>query len=98
MPFPPFLIKKGKVVVLDESTEGSILGRFGANDVIGERSFLDGKQRASTAKVTGSAEILMFSRGTLQELLEKNSVMAISLNLGPGSLPALRLSMANKTL
>ena len=93
-----FIIKKGKVVVIDESTEGFILGRFGANDVIGERSFLDGKPRASTAKVTGSAEILMFSRCTLQELLEKNSAMAISLNLGLGSLLARRLSLANKTL
>ena len=93
-----FIIKKGKVVVVDESSGGFVLGRFGANDVVGERSFLDGKPRASTAKVTGNAEILMFSRVTLQELLEKNSAMAISLNLGLGSLLARRLSMANKTL
>ncbi len=93
-----FIIRKGKVLVLDESSEGFVLGSYGANDVIGERSFLDGKPRASTAKVTGSAEILMFSRGTLKELLEKNSAMAISLNLGLGSLLARRLSMANKTL
>ncbi len=93
-----FIIKKGKVVVVDESSGGFVLGSFGANDVVGERSFLDGKPRASTAKVAGSAEILMFSRGTLKELLEKNSAMAISLNLGLGSLLARRLSMANKTL
>ncbi len=93
-----FIIRKGKVTVVDESSEDFVLGSFGANDVIGERSFLDGKPRASTAKVTGSAEILMFSRDTLQELLEKNSAMAISLNLGLGSLLARRLSMANKTL
>ena len=93
-----FIIKKGKVVVVDEDAGGFILGRFGVNDVVGERSFLDGKPRASTAKVTGSAEILMFSRSTLQELLGKNSAMAISLNLGLGSLLARRLSMANKTL
>ena len=93
-----FIIKKGKVVVVDESSGGFVLGRFGANDVVGERSFLDGKPRASTAKVTGNAEILMFSRVTLQELLEKNSAMAISLNLGLGSLLARRLSLANKTL
>ncbi len=93
-----FIIKKGKVVVLDESNEDFILGRFGVNDVIGERSFLDGKPREATAKVTGSAEVLMFSRSTLQELLDKNSAMAISLNLGLGSLLARRLSLANKTL
>ncbi len=93
-----FIIKKGKVVVVDEDSGNFVLGRFGVNDVVGERSFLDGKPRASTAKVTGSAEILMFSRGTLQELLRKNSAMAISLNLGLGSLLARRLSMANKTL
>jgi len=93
-----FIIRKGKVLVVDESSEGFVLGSYGANDVIGERSFLDGKPRASTAKVKGSAEILMFSRGTLKELLEKNSAMAISLNLGLGSLLARRLSMANKTL
>jgi len=93
-----FIIRKGKVVVLDESSGGFILGRFGANDVVGERSFLDGRPRASTAKVTGNAEILMFSRDTLHELLIKNSAMAISLTLGLGSLLARRLSMANKTL
>ncbi len=93
-----FIIKKGKVVVVDENSGNFVLGRFSVNDVLGERSFLDGKPRASTAKVTGSAEILMFSRGTLQELLIKNSAMAISLNLGLGSLLARRLSMANKTL
>ncbi|MEN8208813.1 MAG: cyclic nucleotide-binding domain-containing protein [Candidatus Fermentibacteria bacterium] len=93
-----FIIKKGKVRVVDEDSEGFVLGNFGLNDVVGERSFLDGKPRASTAKVTGSAEILMFSRNTLKELLEKNSAMAISLNLGLGSLLARRLSMANKTL
>ncbi len=93
-----FIIKKGKVVVVDEDAGGFVLGRFGVNDVVGERSFLDGKPRVSTAKVIGNAEILMFSRGTLKELLEKNSAMAISLNLGLGSLLARRLSMANKTL
>ncbi|MCD4702294.1 MAG: cyclic nucleotide-binding domain-containing protein, partial [Candidatus Aegiribacteria sp.] len=93
-----FIVRKGKVDVIDENSGGFVLGNFGANDVVGERSFLDGKPRASTAKVTGSAEILMFSRDTLTELLEKNSAMAISLNLGLGSLLARRLSMANKTL
>ncbi len=93
-----FIIRKGKVVVVDESSESFVLGSFGANDVVGERSFLDSKPRASTAKVSGNAEILMFSRDTLKELLEKNSAMAISLNLGLGSLLARRLSMANKTL
>lgn len=93
-----FIIRKGKVDVIDEDSGGFVLGNFGANDVVGERSFLDGKPRASTAKVIGSAEILMFSRDTLTELLEKNSAMAISLNLGLGSLLARRLSMANKTL
>lgn len=93
-----FIIRKGKVVVVDEDSGGFILGSFGANDVIGERSFLDNKPRASTAKATGSAEILMFSRDSMHELLKKNSAMAISLNLGLGSLLARRLSMANKTL
>ena len=74
------------------------MGNFGANDVVGERSFLDGKPRASTAKAMGTAEILMLSRDTMHELLEKNSAMAISLNLGLGSLLARRLSMANRTL
>lgn len=93
-----FIIRKGKVVVTDESPGGFVLGSFGANDVIGERSFLDGKQRATTGKVSGSAEILMFSRDTLYELLDQNSAIAISLSLGLGSLLARRLSMANKTL
>jgi len=93
-----FIIRKGKVIVVDESSGGFVLGNFGANDVVGERSFLDGKPRASTAKATGTAEILMLSRDTMHELLEKNSAMAISLNLGLGSLLARRLSMANKTL
>ncbi len=93
-----FLIRTGKVVVIDENSGGFVLGTFGPNDVIGECSFLDSKPRESTAKVSGSAEILMFSRNTLHELLKKNSAMAISLNLGLGSLLAQRLSMANKTL
>jgi len=93
-----FIIRKGEVSVVDDSSGGYVLGTFGANDVIGERSFLDGKPRASTGKVSGSAEILMFSRETLHELLERNSAMAISLNLGLGSLLARRLGMANKTL
>jgi len=91
-----FIIRKGTVVV--EDSGGSVLGSFKANDVVGERSFLDGKPRAATGKVTGSAEILMFSREIMYELLDRNSAMAISLNLGLGSLLARRLSMANKTL
>ncbi len=93
-----FIIRKGEVVVVDDSAGGFMLGSFGANDAVGEKSFLDGKPRAATAKASGSAEILMFSRDTLVELLERNSSMAISLSLGLGSLLARRLSMANKTL
>ncbi len=93
-----FIIRKGKVTVVDESAGNAVLGSFGANDVVGERSFLDSKARAATAKADGNAEILMLPRDTLRELLEKNSAMAISLNLGLGSLLARRLSMANKTL
>jgi CRP-like cAMP-binding protein len=93
-----FIIRKGKVSVIDEDSGDFILGDFGANDVVGERSFLDGKPRTATAKADGSAEILMLSRSTLTELLGKNSAIAISLSLGLGSLLARRLSMANKTL
>ncbi|MCD4775988.1 MAG: cyclic nucleotide-binding domain-containing protein [Candidatus Aegiribacteria sp.] len=93
-----FIIRKGKVIVVDDNSGEFVLGNFGANDVVGERSFLDGKPRTTTGKASGSAEILMFSRETLQELLDKNTNMAISLNLGLGSLLARRLSMANKTL
>lgn len=93
-----FIIRKGEVVVVDESAGGFLLGTFGANDAVGEKSFLDGKPRSATAKARGSAEILMFTRDTLVELLERNSAMAIGLSLGLGSLLARRLSMANRTL
>ncbi len=93
-----FIIRKGKVVVMDDDSGGFILGTFGSNDVIGERSFLDNKPRGTTAKVIGSAEILMLSRDTLLELLDKNSTNAISLNLSLGSLLAKRLILANETL
>lgn len=93
-----FIIRKGEVAVVDESADGFVLGSFGANDAVGEKSFIDGKPRVDTAKALGSAEILMFSRDTLRELLERNSLMAISLCLGLGSLLARRLGMANRTL
>ncbi|MBD3277217.1 MAG: cyclic nucleotide-binding domain-containing protein, partial [Candidatus Aegiribacteria sp.] len=93
-----FIIRKGKASVVDEKAGDFLLGSFGANDVIGERSFLDGKPRSATGKAAGSAEILMLSRSTVLELLEENSKMAISLCLGLGSLLARRLGMANKTL
>ena len=93
-----FIIRKGKVAILDDDSGGYILGTFGPNDVFGERSFLDNKPRAAIAKVIGNAEILMLSRGTMLELLVTNSTNVINLNLGLGSLLARRLSMANETL
>jgi len=93
-----FIIRKGKVEVVDEDADGHVLATFGANDVVGERSFLDGRPRENTARVCGSGEVLMMSRETYAGLLEENSAMAISFNLGLGSLLARRLSMANRTL
>jgi CRP-like cAMP-binding protein len=86
------------MVVVDDSADELILASFDENDVVGERSFLDGKPRASTGRMEGSGEVLMLSRDTLASLLDRHTEMAINLILGLGTLLARRLGMANRTL
>src|SRR5438876_4198437 len=76
-----YVILSGRVKIHNEGADGTdiIITVFKSGDFFGEISLLDGSERSADATTMEPTELLMLTRGDLEEVIERHPRIAINM-------------------
>ena len=93
-----FIVQSGRVDIF-KNIRGDVdrsLASFGAGDVIGEMSFIDGARRSATARTTESSEFLVLSRQSFAKVQKDRPDIAAAFFRNMAAIVAARLRTTNE--